>query len=177
MGRQRQLMDKTYREGQDAGDPKDGGAKGLSDQQGKLRDDLNKLFKGLGGKGSPAGKNFDEAGKNMGHAQGQLGGKDFDNAGKSEQQALDAMRKGTSALAQALMQEQNGKGTKPGGQNNEDPMGRESGAQGSVNGGKIPDKDSLARARAILQELRKRAGETGRSKEELDYLDRLLKEF
>lgn len=178
MGRQRQLMDKTYREGQDAGDPKDGGAKGLADQQGKLRDDLNKLFKGLGGKGSPAGKNFDEAGKDMGQAQGQLGGKDFDNAGKSEQQALDAMRKGTAALAQALMQEQGGQGMKSGGQNNnEDPLGRENGAQGSINGGKVPDKDSIARARAILQELRKRAGETGRSKEELDYLDRLLKEF
>jgi len=177
MGRQRQLMDKTYREGQDAGDPKDGGAKGLSDQQGKLRDDLNKLFKGLGGKGSPAGKNFDDAGKAMGQAQGQLGGKDFDDAGKSEQQALDAMRKGTAALAQALMQEQGGQGMKPGGQNNEDPLGRENGAQGTINGGKVPDKDSIARARAILQELRKRAGETGRSKEELDYLDRLLKEF
>lgn len=177
MGRQRQLMDKTYREGQDAGDPKDGGAKGLSDQQGKLRDDLNALLKGLGGKGSPAGKNFDEAGKDMGQAQGQLGGKDFDNAGKSEQQALDAMRKGTAALAQALMQQQNGQGMKPGGQNNDDPLGRENGAQGSVNGGHVPDKDSLARARAILQELRKRAGETGRSKQELDYLDRLLKEF
>ena len=177
MGRQRQLMDKTYREGQDAGDPKDGGGKGLSQQQGKLRDDLNALLKGLGDKGKPAARNFDEAGKNMGQAQGQLGGKDFDNAGKSEQQALDAMRKGTAALAQALMQ-QAGQGMKPGGQNdNEDPMGRESGAQGSVNGGHVPDKDSLARARAILQELRKRAGETGRPKEELDYLDRLLKEF
>ncbi|HSM94646.1 MAG TPA: TIGR02302 family protein [Rhizomicrobium sp.] len=177
MGRQRQLMDKTYREGQDAGDPKDGGAKGLSQQQGKLRDDLNALLKGLGGKGAPAAKNFGEAGKDMGQAQGQLGGKDFDNAGKSEQQALDAMRKGTAALAQALMQE-SGQGMKPG-QNseNEDPLGRENGAQGSMNGGKVPDKDSLARARAILQELRKRAGETGRSKEELDYLDRLLKEF
>jgi len=178
MGRQRQLMDKTYREGQDAGDPKDGGGKGLSQQQGKLRDDLNALLKGLGDKGKAAGKNFGEAGKDMGQAQGQLGAKSFDDAGKSEQQALDAMRKGTAALAQALMQQQSGQGMKPGGQNgNEDPLGRENGAQGSINGGKIPDKDSLARARAILQELRKRAGETGRPKEELDYLDRLLKEF
>jgi hypothetical protein len=178
IGRQRQLMDKTYREGQDAGDPKDGGAKGLSQQQGKLRDDLNAILKGLGKKGAPAAKNFDQAGKSMGQAQGQLGGKDFDGAGKSEQQALDALQKGTTALAQALMQEQGGPGMKPGGQSgNEDPMGRESGAQGSINGGKVPDKDSIARARAILQELRKRAGETGRSKEELDYLDRLLKEF
>ena len=178
MGRQRQLMDKTYREGQDAGDPKDGGGKGLSQQQGKLRDDLNALLKGLGDKGKAAGKNFGEAGKDMGQAQGQLGAKSFDDAGKSEQQALDAMRKGTAALAQALMQQQSGQGMKPGGQNgNQDPLGRENGAQGSINGGKIPDKDSLARARAILQELRKRAGETGRPKEELDYLDRLLKEF
>ena len=178
MGRQRQLMDKTYREGQDAGDPKDGGGKGLSQQQGKLRDDLNALLKGLGDKGKAAGKNFGEADKDMGQAQGQLGAKSFDDAGKSEQQALDAMRKGTAALAQALMQQQSGQDMKPGGQNgNEDPLGRENGAQGSINGGKIPDKDSLARARAILQELRKRAGETGRPKEELDYLDRLLKEF
>jgi uncharacterized protein (TIGR02302 family) len=177
MGRQRQLMDKTYREGQDAGDPKDGGPKGLSQQQGKLRDDLNALLKGLGGKGSAAGKNFDDAGKHMGEAQGQLGSKSFDDAGKSQQQALDAMRKGTTALAQALMQ-QSGQGRRPGG-TNEDPFGRDNGAQGGLSGGtvKVPDKDSLARARAILQELRKRAGETGRSKEELDYLDRLLKEF
>ncbi len=150
MGRQRQLMDKTYREGQDAGDPKDGGGKGLSQQQGKLRDDLNALLKGLGDKGKAAGKNFGEAGKDMGQAQGQLGAKSFDDAGKSEQQALDAMRKGTAALAQALMQQQSGQGMKPGGQNgNEDPLGRENGAQGSFNGGKIPDKDSLARARAM----------------------------
>jgi hypothetical protein len=178
IGRQRQLMDKTYREGQDAGDPKDGGAKGLAQQQGKLRDDLNAILKALGKKGSSAAKNFDEAGKAMGQAQGQLGGKDFDGASQSEQRALDAMRKGSTALAQALMQEQGGQGMKPGGQNgNEDPLGRENGAQGAINGGKVPDKDSIARAREILKELRKRAGETGRSKEELDYLDRLLKEF
>ncbi|MGN6516819.1 MAG: TIGR02302 family protein [Rhizomicrobium sp.] len=177
MGRQRQLMDKTYREGQDAGDPKDGGAQGLANQQGKLRDDLNKLLKGLGEKGKGAAKNFGDAGKNMGQAQGQLGGKDFDNAGKSEQQALEDLQKGTTALAQALMQEA-GQGMKPGDNSqNQDPFGRENGARGNMNGGKIPDKDSIARARAILQEIRKRAGEMGRPKEELDYLDRLLKEF
>jgi hypothetical protein len=178
IGRQRQLMDKTYREGQDAGDPKDGGAKGLSEQQGKLRDDLNAILKGLGKKGAPAAKNFGDAGKAMGQAQGQLGGKDFDGANKSQQRALEDLQKGTAALAQALMQEQGGPGMKSGSQSgNEDPLGRESGAQGSINGGKVPDKDSIARAREILKELRKRAGETGRSKEELDYLDRLLKEF
>jgi len=42
---------------------------------------------------------------------------------------------------------------------------------------KIPDMDEMARARAILEELRKRAGERERPQQELDYYDRLLKEF
>src|ERR1700759_1396184 len=66
MGRQRQLMDKTYRESQGAGDPKDGGGKGLAQQQGKLRDDLNSLMGKLGKKAGPAGKSLGDAGKNMG---------------------------------------------------------------------------------------------------------------
>ena len=42
---------------------------------------------------------------------------------------------------------------------------------------KVPDKSDLQRAREILQELRKRAAERGRPQEELDYIDRLLKQF
>ncbi len=178
MGRQRQLMDKTYREQQGAGDPKDGGAPGLAQQQGKLRDDLNALTKGLGGKASPTGKSLGDAGKDMGDAQNQLGSKSFDGATASEQQALGAMRKGAGALAKTLM-EQSGQGTAGNNSGDEDPLGRNQGSQGNINGGnvKVPDKDALERARGILQELRKRSGERGRSKEELDYLDRLLKEF
>jgi uncharacterized protein (TIGR02302 family) len=177
MGRQRQLMDKTYRQSQGAGDPKDGGAKGLAQQQGKLRDDLNALMGKLGKKAGPSGKALGDAGKNMGSAQGQLGGQDFDNAQQSEQQALDAMRNGASGLAKALMA-QTGQG-QTGNQGNDDPLGRPQGARGGITGSgvKIPDQNSLDRARAILQELRKRAGQTGRAKEELDYLDRLLKQF
>ena len=39
---------------------------------------------------------------------------------------------------------------------------------------KMPDANDLARARDILQELRRRAGERGRPPQELDYIDRLL---
>jgi hypothetical protein len=42
---------------------------------------------------------------------------------------------------------------------------------------KLPDASTLERARAILQELRRRAAQPGRSKQELDYIERLLKEF
>jgi len=41
----------------------------------------------------------------------------------------------------------------------------------------LPGASEIARARAILQELRKRAGERGRPQQELDYIDRLLREF
>jgi hypothetical protein len=42
---------------------------------------------------------------------------------------------------------------------------------------KIPGATDLARARAILMELRRRAAEMNRPQSERDYLDRLLKAF
>ncbi|HEV2561478.1 MAG TPA: TIGR02302 family protein [Rhizomicrobium sp.] len=168
MGRQRQLLDKTFREQQGNGDPKDGGAKGLAQQEGKLRDDLQKLQKGL------QSKNLDSAGRNMGEAQGGLGARDFDSAGTAERSALDALRAGAGELAKNLMQ----RSGQPGMGENADPMGRTQGSGGFGDGGvKVPAQSELQRARAILQELRRRAAERGRPKEELDYIDRLLKEF
>ena len=177
MGRQRDLMDKTYREQNDAGNPKDGGAQGLSKQQGKLRDDLNALLNKLDKK-SPATKNLGDAGHDMGDAQGQLGSKSFDDATKSEQKALDAMRNAAGQMAKTLMQ-QMGQAKRNGNNGNDDPFGRAQGARGAVSGGnvKVPNKDALERARQILEELRKRDGDRGRTQQELDYLDRLLKQF
>ena len=98
-----------------------------------------------------------------------LGSEDLDNAGNEEKNALDALRKGADALAQ---QEAGKTGQ---GEGKEDPLGRSTGGAGV--GVKLPGASDLARARSILQELRKRAGERGRPQQELDYLDRLLKEF
>jgi hypothetical protein len=42
---------------------------------------------------------------------------------------------------------------------------------------KIPGVTDLARAREILQELRRRAAQMNRPQAERDYLDRLLKAF
>jgi uncharacterized protein (TIGR02302 family) len=176
MGRQRSLMDKTYRQQQGNADPKDGGAKGLAQQQQKLRDDLNKVLKGLGDQKQKAPDSLGGAGRAMGDAQNQLNQNAPDSANQAEQQALDALRQGTSDLAKRLMQE-NGQGQQ-GNSANEDPLGRQEGSQGGFGGGvKVPDKSSMERARAILQELRRRAAQEGRPKEELDYFDRLLKEF
>jgi uncharacterized protein (TIGR02302 family) len=175
IGRQRELLDKSYRQGQGAGDPKDGGGKGLAESQGRLKGDVEKILKGLGSKAPHA---LGDAERHMGSAQDRLGANDFDNAGQAEKDALEALRESADSLARALLQ-QGGQNGAAGEANQQDPLGRGEGSSGfgSGNGVKIPDRDTLARARSILQELRRRAAERGRPKEELDYYDRLLKEF
>ncbi|HWU24759.1 MAG TPA: DUF4175 family protein [Rhizomicrobium sp.] len=171
IGRQRELLDKSYREGQGAGDPNDGGGKGLAKEQGQLKDDLDKLLKGLGVK---APRTLGDAGKDMGGAQDRLGSNDFDDAGQDQKNALDALRQGAASLAQALMKEIGQSGPP----DESDPLGR-TGPQNDLDRGwgvRI-DRQSLDRARSILEELRRRAAQQGRPQEELDYYDRLLKAF
>ena len=109
-----------------------------------------------------------EAGKAMGEAQNSLGQKDMEKAGSAQNQALEAMRQGAQELAQQAQG-----GQKQAGQ---DPLGRGQSALGQ-SGVKIPGATDLARARAILEELRRRAAQMNRPQAERDYLDRLLKSF
>jgi uncharacterized protein (TIGR02302 family) len=172
MGKQRMLLDKTFRQSQGTGDPKDGGATGLSRQQGQLRGDLGDILKQFGGKKSTAQNSLEDAGKLMNQAQEALGMSDFPRATTLQKNALEAMRKGADALAGNMA----GRGQQGQGQ---DPFGRAAGNGRAGPGGNvhIPDASVLQRARDILLELRKRAGQQGRPKEELDYIDRLLKQF
>ncbi|HKD48896.1 MAG TPA: DUF4175 family protein [Rhizomicrobium sp.] len=167
MGQQRALMDKTLRQQQGNGDPKDGGAQGLAKQQDQLRQKLNQAMQKLGKRGEALGK----AGKAMDEAQKSLNSKDLANASNAENNALQELRKGADELAKEM--QNNGNSNQAGGR--EDPLGR--GDNGPGNMIKLPDPNDLARARDILQELRRRAGQRNRPQEELDYLDRLLKEF
>jgi uncharacterized protein (TIGR02302 family) len=175
MGRQRMLLDKTFRQGEGSGDPKDGGAKGLSGQQGQLKGDLGGLQKKFGSKKSPAQQNLDQAGRLMGEAQEALGLSDFPRATTLQKYVLDELRKGAEAMSKAAGQAA-GKGQGQG--QSQDPLGRNNVVTGRGGGDvRIPDASVMQRARDILLELRRRAGEQGRPKEELDYIDRLLKQF
>ena len=177
MGKQRSLLDKTLREQEGAGDPKDGGSKGLAQKQGALRQALKEIERGLGNQKQTTPDNLGRAGNSMGNAQNQLSGKDLDNAAGSEKNALDALRSSADQLAKTLMNRSSPGG--PGREGQEDPLGRDEGGTGPTFGNnvKVPDQMTLERARSILKELRRRAAERGRPKEELDYIDRLLKEF
>jgi uncharacterized protein (TIGR02302 family) len=199
--KQQQLRDKTFRQGQDSRRDRQRGQQGQNqmgdlrqDQQG-LRDRLNKLLEqlkqhGLGqpgqqGEGNEMGQ-LGDAGEAMGQAEGQLGEGDADNAVDSQGRALDAMRKGAQGLAQSMQQQGIGPGPngRPGrgqarAQQDTDPLGRplrgrDYGDDVTV---KVPGEIDAQRARRILEELRKRFGEGFRPQLELDYIERLLKDF
>jgi len=166
MGQQRGLLDKTFRQQQGQGDPKDGGPQGLAKQQQQLQQQLGE-----------AGKNIDpkltgrlnDAARAMQQSRDALQKGDLEGARQAQQQALQAM-----SQAQQQMAEQARRESGQSAQNRADPLGRNIDTQNRVN---IPDASALARARAILEELRRRAGEMGRPQEERDYIDRLLKSF
>ena len=165
MGQQRSLMDKTMRQQQGQGEGKDPGA--LAKQREDLRQHLNQSMQKLGPK---FGSQLDKAGQAMEQAQKALSGKDYANASNAQKNALDQLRAGADALARQMQNNPNGTAT-----GQEDPLGR--GQNGVGNTIKLPDPNDLARARDILQELRRRAGERSRPPQELDYIDRLLREF
>ncbi|MGD9868544.1 MAG: DUF4175 family protein, partial [Hyphomicrobiales bacterium] len=91
---------------------------------------------------------------------------------------LDRLRQGTQSLAQQVMQGMAirlGQGTDA----PRDPFGRPERTQGPDLGTsvKVPDEIDIQRAREILEELRRRLSEPTRPLLELDYLERLLKQF
>ena len=166
----------------------------LQQNQQALRDQLKKLMeelkrRGLAQKGDP-GQGEDplgQAGDAMGDAEGKLGDGNADGAVDSQGKALEALRKGAQGLAQQL-QQQMGQGQGPGqpgrmgpprAEQDTDPLGRPLRGRnyGDDTTVKVPGEIDVQRARRILEELRKRFGEGFRPQLELDYLERLLKDY
>lgn len=216
--KQQQLRDKTFKQGQDSRRDRMRGKQGeqgmgdlQQDQQG-LRDRLKKLQeqlakqgmgpgqrgekgqKGEQGQGGQQGDQgdgedgLDQADSAMGDAGGRLGEGNADGAVDSQGRALDALRKGAQALADAMQQ---GDGDQPGdgpgnragrqqsGGSQTDPLGRplrgrEFGDDLTV---KIPGEIDVQRVRRILEELRRRLADPARPQIELDYIERLLKDY
>ncbi|WOH82592.1 TIGR02302 family protein [Bradyrhizobium sp. BEA-2-5] len=141
-----------------------------------------------GGDQGDDGDGLDQADSAMGDASGRLGEGNADGAVDSQGRALDALRKGAQSLAEAMQQgDGDGQGDGPGqragrqqsGGNQTDPLGRplhgrEYGDDYTV---KIPGEIDTQRVRRILEELRRRLGDPSRPQIELDYIERLLKEF
>jgi len=167
MARQRSLLDKTFKGRQgDHVDPK-----ALQKEQEDIRKQLGDIQKGLGEQKIPAPGDLGRAGTSMGQSGQELGSSDLGGSSVDQKNALDALRSAANDLATKLMKEM---GQQDG---QEDPLGRQGNGVGGGNDVKVPNQSELKRARDILLELRRRAAERGRPQQELDYIDRLLKEF
>ncbi|MCG8652095.1 MAG: DUF4175 domain-containing protein, partial [Pirellulales bacterium] len=92
--------------------------------------------------------------------------------------ALDRLRQGTQQLAEQVLQSLNARMGR-GNQGQRDPLGRPERTQGPDLGTsvKVPDEIDIQRAREILEELRRRLSEPTRPMLELDYLERLIRQF
>ncbi len=176
---------------------------GLRDRLKKLQEELAKRGMGPGQRGQQgqpgqqpgqdgdpqAGDDEDGLGSAdnaMGDAGGKLGEGNADGAVDSQGKALDALRKGAQNLANAMQQGDGDQGDSPGGAgrrqgdgSQSDPLGRplqrrDFGDDLTV---KIPGEIDVQRVRRILEELRRRLADPQRPQVELDYIERLLKEY
>jgi uncharacterized protein (TIGR02302 family) len=157
------------------------GPQGQKGQQGEPGDDGDQQ---QGDNGDSLG----DADNAMGDADGKLGEGNADGAVDSQGKALDALKKGQQQLAEQMQQgDGDGQGDGPGNRmgrqqssgNSTDPLGRplhgrEFGDDLTV---KIPGEIDVQRARRILEELRRRLADPDRPQIELDYLERLLKDY
>jgi uncharacterized protein (TIGR02302 family) len=151
------------------------GQKGEQDQDGDQQQ---------GDSGDPLG----DADSAMNDAGSKLGDSNPDGAVDAQGRALDALRKGAQSMADAMQQgdgdgQGNGPRNRAGRQQSTstatDPLGR---SMRSHEGSddltvKIPGDIDVQRARRILDELRRRLADPSRPQVELDYLERLLKDY
>ncbi|WP_367646945.1 TIGR02302 family protein [Ruegeria arenilitoris] len=160
----------------------------LADRQQALRDELSRQEQGLPGAGTEEGEAAREAlgraGRAMDEAEEALRSEDLAEAIDRQSEAMEALREGMRALGEAMAQNQQnqpGQGTQEGDMqaNNRDPLGRNPGAAGSISTDEnlLQGEDVYRRARELLDEIRRRTGETDRPKIELEYLKRLLERF
>ena len=178
LGQQREILDQAQQqqnaaENGEAGQQSDqGGSSELAEQQGGLQGSLNELGEGEVLQGSKAKAALEDAQTAMGEAAGALQRGDSEQALSAGQEALGQLREGAQTLAGEMLDRREGN------DRNRDPFGRQSNSGSSSDDGTlVPDIIDPQQARKILQELRKRAAEQRRSKQELEYLDRLLERF
>jgi DNA anti-recombination protein RmuC len=157
-----------------------GGKGQLTQRQRELKDRLGKLQQQMREKGAGGGSpnQLSQAEKAMEDAENALEQGDLDEATQQQGRALEQMRQGAQSMAQEMMrnmpQRYGQSGDTP-----RDPLGRPQRSQGPDLGTsvKVPDQIDIQRAREILEELRRRLGESTRGTQELDYLERLLRRF
>jgi uncharacterized protein (TIGR02302 family) len=180
--------------GQRGGQARRGQQSGQGDQTGQnlrqrqqaLRDRLEELQKRLRDAGQSE-KGLDDARRAMRDAEKALGkgGEEGNSAAVDAQgRALEALHRGAEQLAQQMQGQGNGQGgegsAEAGQQGGTDPLGRPMGGDPAFNPYSRYDPMGMPaaqRAQRVLEELRKRLSDPSRPREEMDYLERLLRRY
>ena len=151
-------------------------ASDLRKRQDDLQRQLQELLGNMGANGNdPVMKKLQEAEGAMGDAGDALKQNDLGEAGDQEGRAVENLRQGARSMAEQMMRSG---GQRGGNQANRDPLGRKQGDRlDDGDSVKVPNEITVQRARAILEELRKRLGQPSRPPIELDYLERLVKPY
>jgi uncharacterized protein (TIGR02302 family) len=150
----------------------------LDRRQKQLRDQLESLQKRAGPPGGEGPKGLGEADDAMKQAEQALRKGDDDGAMEAQARALEGLRKGAGEMAAQAQQGSPGDNEGEGqpdeknggmrGQNGEGPFGQSS-RRNNV------DATAAQKARKVLEELRRRLSDPNRGRDELDYLERLIK--
>jgi hypothetical protein len=160
----------------------------LAQRQQALRDRLREeQLGGFPGEDTPEGEAglqaLEEAERAMDEAARALRDGESRRALERQAEAMDALREGIRQLREGSAQDRAEREDPGQGQDargaGRDPLGREQGDSrlGAERGTGLPGEDSRARARELMDEIRRRLAERERPEQERDYLDRLIERF
>lgn len=157
----------------------------LGDQQGNLRGRLGDFMGRFGDQPGDVPGSLGQSERAMRDAEDALRRGDYEGAARAQRRALDHLQQGMQDMAERMQrgpgnQQDRGEVQERQQADKRDPFGRSEGNYGDAidtDDTKVPDRLERQRSREILDELRRRAGEPERPKPELDYIDRLLRQF
>ncbi len=190
---QQELLDRSFQRSQDGElEPLTGEMNpNLRDaeKQEALRQRLGDVMRELGELGGDIPRPLGSAERSMSAARDALEENLPGDAIDPQANAMDQLQQGLEGMIDQFVQQQLGQGEGGGsGQRSfsedglADPLGRDpSGGEGSESaegrGVSIPEQSEVLRSRQILNELRKRSGDRSRPRFELDYIERLMRQF
>jgi hypothetical protein len=190
MREQRALRDETQSQGESASpngeDPNGEGQEGedgeaLAQRQEALREDLSRARRQAGEAGATDNSSLQSADEAMGRAAEALQRGDYEEAAAAQDEALDNLMDGAEQANREMRAQRNARGGAEGQSAETDPLGRDApngqGRPDADDGEALPAEAERARARDILDELRRRSQDQTRPQEERDYLLRLLDRF
>lgn len=183
IGEQRALRDETQQQQQQqqsagggGGEQQGGqGSDDMAQRQQQIRQALGEAQRNSEAAGGAPSQELNAAEQAMQQSEGALRRGDLAAAQAAQNSALEHLREGAEELA-AQMREGGDREGESGEAGERDPLGRSTGA-GDGDEVRVPTTIDPARAREILDEIRRRAQDANRPESEREYLQRLLDRF